>query len=654
MKEAKLIMVFLFTSIILFVFSGLAQILFKEKYKAIIFTLFSGLATVLGLIPTTITLFNQNVLISNIDFNGLIENVQFVLDSLSSIFVFIILIIGFLSIIYSSKYLKSYRKKLSTHYFFLGIFIPSMILIVIVQNILMFLICWEIMSLSSFFLLLFENEKKEVRQNAINYLITMQIGALLLFCGFILLNIKTGSLNFTDFKGQLSNTIFIFFLIGFGIKAGFVPLHTWLPKAHPVAPSHVSALMSGVMIKTGIYGILRILTYIETPSLSISYIILLIGLLSAFFGILYATAQRNYKKMLAYSSIENIGLITISLGLGMLGLCYKNSLMAVFGFVGVFAHIINHSIFKSLLFLAAGSIDSKVHTKDCEKLGGLIKSMPYTAILFLAGSIAICALPPFNGFISEFFIYLSILNGLDSKNHFLFPILLLIIGLLAFVGAMTLIAFSNMFSTIFLGAPKSNKAQEVNEDNSKFMIVPIGILTIFTLLIGIFPILFMQLFVNPCLIFIKTSIIIPNQILINISVFNLVFLFLICILLAARGVLLKNRTVNKYKTWNCGYQNVNAKMQYSNYSFSRPFLGFLTPFFLRELDFKPIKELFPQKTHFKAKIIDIFDYYIIKPIVEFDKLIISKFYWIQGGNIQKYLLYGLIFLLITIVMAVKL
>lgn len=646
-------MIILFTSIILFVFSSLAQILFEEKYKAIIFTLFSGLATVLGLIPTTIALFQNKTFSNTINFNGLIGKVNFVFDPLAAFFTLIILIIGFLAIVYSRKYLEPYKKNLSAHYFFLGLFIPAMILVVTVQNILFFLICWEIMSLSSFFLLLFESDKKEVRQIAINYLITMQIGVLFLLCGFILLNLKTGNLDFASFQGQISNIIFILLLIGFGIKAGFVPFHTWLPKAHPVAPSHISAVMSGVMIKTGLYGILRMLTYVKTPSLSMSYFVLFMGIISAFFGILYAIAQRDYKKMLAYSSIENIGLITISLGVAMLGLSYHNHLMAGFGFLGVFAHILNHAIFKPLLFFAAGSVDSKVHTKDCEKLGGLIKSMPYTATLFLIGSIAICAMPPLNGFISEFFIYIAMLNGLSVENHFLFPVLVMTIGILAFVGAMVLIAFSNMFSTIFLGMPRSEKASNVVEDSPKSMLIPIGILAGFSILIGLFSNYFMQVLINPCKMFLKTALDFPYQILFNISIFNLVLLIVVGSILSLRRVLIKNKIVTGHKTWGCGYDKVTNKMQYSNYSFSRPFLGFLTPFFIRELDFKNIKELFPQKTHFKSKVIDIFEFYLVKPIIELDKFIIKKFYWVQSGNIQKYLLYGLIFLLIAIIWVVK-
>lgn len=653
MKEAYLIMIFLFISIILFIFSGLAQALFKEKSKAKIFTFFSGIATILGLIPTTIALFQNKTFSNTINFNGLIGKVNFVFDPLAAFFTLIILVIGFLAIIYSEKYLEPYKKSLSTHYLFLGIFIPAMILVVTVQNILFFLISWEIMSLSSFFLLLFENDKKEVRQIAINYLITMQIGVLFLLGGFILLNLKTGNLDFASFQGQISNTIFILLLIGFGIKAGLVPFHTWLPKAHPVAPSHISAVMSGVMIKTGLYGVLRILTYVEMPSLFVSYFVLFMGIISAFFGILYAIAQRDYKKMLAYSSIENIGLITISLGIGMLGLSYHNKLMTIFGFLGVFAHILNHAIFKPLLFLAAGSVDSKTHTKDSEKLGGLIKGMPYTATLFLIGGIAICAMPPLNGFISEFFIYLAMLNGLSTGNHFLFPVLIMTIGVLAFVGAMVLIVFSNMFSAIFLGMPRSEKASKVTKDSPRLMLIPMGILAGFSILIGFLPDYFMQILINPCNMFLKTPLEFPYQILFNISMFNLMLLVVVSSILLFRKFLVKNRTLTIHKTWGCGYDKINSKMQYSNYSFSRPFLGFLTPFFIRELDFKNIKELFPQKTHFKSKVTDIFDFYLVKPIIELDKFIIKKFYWIQSGNIQKYLLYGLVFLLIAIIWVVK-
>jgi len=650
-------MSFLFISIVLFIFSGLVQIFLQEKLKATIFTFFSAIATIFGLIPTIAVLFQGEKLFKTVNFNGLIGNVKFVLDPLSAFFTFIILAIGLLAVIYSKKYLEPYKKDVSSHYFFLGLFVASMILVVTVQNILFFLICWEIMSLSSFFLLLFDSEKKEVRQTAINYLITMQIGVLFLLSGFILLNLNTGSLDFASFHGHISDTIFILLLVGFGIKAGFVPFHTWLPKAHPIAPSHVSAVMSGVMIKTGIYGVLRLLAVIGEPSLVISYLVLFIGAASAFFGILYAIAQRDYKKMLAYSSIENIGLIAISLGIAMLGLSYHNNLMAGLGFLGVFAHIINHAIFKPLLFLAAGSVYSKVHTTDCEQLGGLIKSMPHTANLFLIGSLAISALPPFNGFISEFIIYLAMLNGFSTNNHFLFPVLVISIGVLAFVGVMVLIAFTNTFSSIFLGLPRSEMASKIVEagknDSPKSMLVPMCILALISLLIGLFPQYFIRILIAPCNVFLHFPLDFPYKILSNISMFNSILLPLIGFILLLRKLLLIKKPVSVGKTWVCAYDKVDSKMQYSNYSFSRPFLGFLTPFFIRELDFRSIKEIFPKKTHFRTKTIDIFEYYLIRPVIEFDKFIIKKFYWVQSGNIQKYLLYGLVFLLLAILWVVK-
>ena len=206
-----------------------------------------------------------------------------------------------------------------------------------------------------------------------------------------MLTLKSGNADFSSFKP--TSLIFIILFIGFGIKAGFVPFHTWLPKAHPAAPSHVSGIMSGVMIKTGIYGILRILSLMSIPSLGISYFVLGISVVSALFGVLYAIAQHDLKRLLAYHSVENIGIIGIGIGVGMLGLAYHNNLVAILGFSGGILHILNHSIFKELLFFGAGAVYNKTHTKNIEKLGGLIKKMPYTAAFFLLGSGAITGLP---------------------------------------------------------------------------------------------------------------------------------------------------------------------------------------------------------------------------------------------------------------------
>lgn len=659
-------MIFLFISIILFIFTGLAQILFKGKSKAIIFTLFSGLATVLGLIPTTIALFQNRTFTTTLNFYGLIGNVNFVLDPLSAFFLLLILGGSFLAIIYSTKYLDQYfqlnKKDLSPHYLFLGLFVTSMILVVTVQNILFFLICWEIMSLSSFFLVIFDDNKKEVLSSGINYLIFMHISIIFIILGFILLYIKSGSLEFNSFKAILetnkifADTIFMLLFTGFAIKAGFVPFHNWLPKAHPAAPSHVSGIMSGVMIKMGIYGILRMLSLMSIPSISISYFVLIISVISALYGVLYALAQHDLKRLLAYHSIENIGIIGIGIGIGMLGLAYHNNLVALFGFSGGILHILNHSVFKELLFLAAGAVYNQTHTKDIEKLGGLIKTMPATAILFLTGSVAISGLPPFNGFISEFLIYMGLLKGFAIKDVNMLIVLILSIAALAMVGTMALLCFTKAFSIVFFGMPRSEEAQSVKSDVSKIMIFPMSILAVLTLLIGVFPQFALKFVLNPANALIKNNLIINNILPINLmrTVSGCCFLFLATVvsILIVRNLAIKNKKSEVENTWGCGYKNLNNRMQYTASSYVSPFLSMLKPLFIKHFDIKTAKELFPKEAHFHLDIQDIEEFYILNPAIKANKIFLSKFQWIQGGNTQRYILYGLIFLVLALIGAV--
>ena len=494
--------------------------------------------------------------------------------------------------------------------------------------------------------MLFDADLKGVRKTAMRYLVTMHIGVLFLIAGFILLNIKTGSIWFFDFSGQVTPLIYGLLFTGFGIKAGLVPVHTWLPKAHPVAPSHISALMSGVMIKTGIYGILRMTQLLNEPTTTIGYTILTIGLISALLGILYATGQRDFKKMLAYSSIENIGIITIALGLGLLGIAYHNIGLKTLGFLGCFMHILNHAIFKPLMFFAAGAVYNKTHTKDMEKLGGLAKVMPKTALFFLIGSLALCALPPFNGFISEFLIYYGFLNSFNTPNYLLIPVMIITMAGLAFVGATAIVTFTSSFSTIFLGTPRNEKAKQVTSDVPLSMLAPMGILVLLLTLIGLFPqyaILLIGGATNELVPFLY-----PIEILSIISFFNITLVITTIILLLVRKAFLKGKTVTVRNTWGCGYDKGNAKIQYTSTSFTRPFLGFLNPFYVRVMEFKPIKDLFPEKTSFQSKIYDIFEFYIITPLVKFDEMFLSKFLWIQSGNTQRYLWYGVVALIIAI------
>ena len=656
-------MFYFYTGLFLTFLGGLISIAFPEKQKAKITSLFSGLGMVFVLIPALNVLFKGVSLSKSIYLPEPLGKINFIIDALSAFFILVISVMSFVGTLYAIGYIKPYLNKnklISSHFFFLSLLISSMLLVVTVQNALFFLIVWELMSLSSFFLVIFEDEKKEVLSAGINYLITMHISILFIIIGFILLTLKSGNFDFASFKevfelnNSLANMIFIILFVGFAIKAGFVPFHTWLPKAHPAAPSHVSGIMSGVMIKTGIYGILRILSLMSIPSLEISYFVLIISVISALFGVLYAIAQHDLKKLLAYHSVENIGIIGIGIGIGMLGLVYHNDLIALLGFSGGILHILNHSIFKELLFFGAGAVYNKTHIKNIEKLGGLIKTMPYTAALFLIGSVAITGLPPLNGFISEFLIYLGMLHNFEIKTPFILIISTLAIASLALVGTMALLCFTKAFSIVFLGKPRSQEAESVKEEIPKIMLLPMGLLALFTFLIGLFPQYALNLVKNPAMALLKTSqfsyeAVMPLNLFKTISFASIGFIILFFIIYGLRTLLLSDKNSYNCKTWGCGYQAGNNRMQYTASSYASPFLSFLSPFCVKSFDIKKPKELFPKEAHFELHIQDIFEYYLINPVLNANKKILEQFYWIQSGKTQQYILYGLIFLIIALI-----
>ena len=284
------------------------------------------------------------------------------------------------------------------------LFRSSMAMVVMSANMITFLLAWELMSISSFFLVMYDYESSENRKAGYLYFIFAQGGAMLLFAAFALVHSHSGSFDFNSFAAipeQAKLLIFILAFLGFGSKAGIFPLHIWLPKAHPAAPSHVSAIMSGVMIKMGIYGIFRMYLLLDPATPVIGQIVLVTGMVTGILGVVYALAKQDIKQLLAYSSVENIGIILIGLGIGRMGVSGQNQAMAFFGFAGAFLHVFNHSIFKSLLFMGAGSVLHKAKSKNIEELGGLMKRMPVTGRSFLVGSVAISGLPPFSGFIGE-------------------------------------------------------------------------------------------------------------------------------------------------------------------------------------------------------------------------------------------------------------
>ena len=652
-------MLYYFLSISTLIAGGILALFTKEQIKTMVCTIASLIAMLVGLFPIKDVIFKGSTYAENFNLS-LLGNVRFLLDPLAAVFALIILIIGFLGILYSNGYLKPYLNKgmnTSSHCFFLMLLMASMLGVITVQNALAFLIIWEIMSLSSFFLVIFEGEKKEVLNAGIKYLVYMHLSVIFIIAMFAILVNASGSLDFADFPKVLienkgvANTAFILGFIGFGIKAGFVPFHNWLPDAHPAAPTHVSGIMSGVMIKTGIYGIFRIISLMGVPSKFVSYMVLTIAVITLLYGVLYAITQQDLKRLLAYSSIENIGIMGAGIGIGMLGMAYSNPIMILLGFAGALLHVINHSIFKGLLFFGAGSVYTNTHTRDIESLGGLIKKMPYTASLFIIGSIAISGLPPFNGFISEILIYAGMLLGIPASNIGLFIVLIISIAALALVGTMAILCFTKASGMVFLGNCRSEKAEAISKDVSKIMLIPMGVLASFALAIGLFPQKVIQTVLLPLNLYVRGTAVTQmiQQIAGLMQIVGLIMLGLIVFI--ATLVLIKtvlNKKSQTHTTWGCGYNKPNSHMQYSASSYVNLFVSTLKPLFKRVSHIKKPKELFPKEAYFELEIEDIEEAYIVEPLVKGDEKLLAKFERIQNGNIQQYILFGLIFLIIAI------
>ena len=649
-----------FTSLIILLLCGFIAGKFSNKFKTIALAVFTAIASGFALVPAVKVLFGGENLVQTFNFNSLFGAVNFVIDPLSAFFICVISVMSLVAVIYAKGYLKPYvdkGKNINAHLVFLPWLIASMMAVVTCQNAFMFLICWEVMSLSSFFLVIFENEKKDVLKAGIKYLVFMHISVIFIMIAFALLSINAGSFDFNSFKAVLgenvhfANMIFMLLFIGFGTKAGFVPFHNWLPDAHPAAPSHVSAIMSGVMIKTGIYGILRTLSLIGTPSKSIAFAVLIISVISSLYGVLYAISQHDLKRLLAYHSIENIGIIGMGIGVGMLGLAYNHPVIAMLGFAGGLLHVLNHSVFKELLFLSAGSVYLKTHTRNIELLGGLIKSMPKTAVLFLIGSIAISGLPPFNGFVSEFLIYLGMFKGLAIHNFSTLILILFAIAGLALVGTMAVLCFSKAFSIIFLGMPRSASAQKVTRDCDISMILPMCFLASLTLAIGISSVFVFIMMLRPVSVLMNASQvnILPSLSVMGvITLYALAFFVFLAVLIFIK-IKLTNGKIEMHETWGCGYNRANNHMQYTASSYASPFLSMLNPLFKKVFDVEKPRKLFPQSAHFSLHVEDIEEAYVIEPILKSDEWFLSKFEGIQSGNIQSYIKYGLIFLVIVII-----
>jgi hydrogenase-4 component B len=415
------------------------------------------------------------------------------IDALSAFFLLPVLGLPALGSVYGLRYwpqaergAQSIRLQL-----FFGLVTGAMTLVCIAANAILFLAAWEVMALSGFFLVLTEHERPEAQRASFVYLASAHAGNLALFAVFAALGRMAGSFEFAAMSGldggaPLAGWVFGLALFGFGLKAGLVPLHFWLPGAHAAAPSHVSALMSGVLLKTGIYGLLRITGFFEAPPLAWGAWLLAAGVVSGVLGVAFALAQHDVKRLLAYHSVENIGIIAIGMGLAMIGRALGDPALVVLGFSGAVLHVVNHATFKGLLFLGAGAVHHATGTRELDRLGGLSRAMPRTAGLFLVGAVAICGLPPLNGFASEWLVYLASFRSLANRTVPATSLAVLSAPALALVGGLAAACFAKVFGTVFLGHARTADALRGHEP-PRSMLLPMAVLAAACAVIGLVP-----------------------------------------------------------------------------------------------------------------------------------------------------------------------
>ena len=581
-------------------------------------------------------------------------SISFSLDALSTFFLLPVFIICPLAVLYSFHYMDKadHCGRVAVNYFFLSLLIISMALVATAADIISFALVWELMSLSSFFLVMHEYQQEATRKAGYIYLVFTQVGAMFIFAAFALAYSCTGDFGFqflAGLPGTIKLLIFFLALVGFGSKAGIFPLHIWLPHAHPAAPSHVSAVMSGVMIKMGIYGIFRLYIALDVTEILVGQVVLALGMVSGILGVVYALGKHDLKKLLAYHSVENIGIILIGAGVGMIGIASDNSLMAGFGFAGGLLHVLNHSIFKSMLFFGAGAVLQKTGVRHIDQLGGLIKRMPTTGKTFLVGSVSISGLPPFNGFISEFLIYYGAFHGLSlSGSSFIFAMFAILS--LAIIGGLAAACFSKVVGVVFLGEPRTEKAAGAVEAGIS-LTVPMIFLAVVCLVIGIFPEPFIFAAFQG-LTSIKSLPPLSND-EIALVAGNLALagrLILVVVLLSAllRKILYRKKEIAQGPTWGCGFTQPTVKMQYTGTSYAMSIVGFFRPFVRIHTNYSGIRRIFPGRTTYDTHVNDIAEVALTERLVTPLLFFLSKLRWIQHGHIQLYIGYIIVTIIILL------
>jgi len=610
------------------------------------------LGSALGIVPAVQVLLGRDLAPIALPWSVPAGEISLAIDPLSAFFLVPIFALGAATAIYGAAYLRpeAGHKQLGMAWLWFDLLLASMALVATARNGLLFLVAWEGMALFSFFLVVFHHERPGVPRAGWVYLVATHLGTAFLLVLFAWLAQDAGSLDFARWgRPETGATwLFVFALIGFGSKAGFFPFHVWLTEAHPVAPSHVSALLSGVMVKLGIYGLLRLLVILGPPDAAWGVVILAVGLASALYGALAVLAQRDLKRCLAYSTVENLGIVAMGLGLGVYLLRSDSLPLADLALAGGLLHVWNHALFKSLLFLASGSVARGAGTLDLELLGGLMRRMPWTSLGLLAGGAAACALPPLNGFVSEFLIYLSAFRTVatGASSPLLSAGLAAIAGL-AFVGALAAAGFVRLLGIGLLGESRSEGAacaREAVEPSMRAVLVVMGAAC---LILGVAGAGALAAVARPVaqLSTAGSDSLLPLQdaaaLLWKVGALSGAVGAGAIVLLVLRRRLLAKPVSAEVGTWDCGYAAPERRMQYTASSFAQP----LTRLFgailnLQQSDPKP-SGVFPPPTTFTSHSRDVAERLYAEIFARVVSLgaFLRRF---ETGTVQLYVLYTVV------------
>ena len=598
------------------------------------------------------------------------------LDGLSAFFLIVIGLVGVSTSIYGFGYSEAYEGRYSLRMMgaMLNMLLLSLSLQVMANNALTFLIMWEAMSLSAYWLVLTENDQPGTVRAANWYIAMTHAGFAALVAMFFLLSGGELTASFAEMRSTSAllspltrDAIFLLALFGFGAKAGIVPLHIWLPMAHPVAPSHVSAVMSGVVIKMGIYGIVRVaLDLLGGGPVWWGGVVLGVGAVSALLGVLYALMEHDLKRLLAYHSVENIGIILIGIGAGLIFHSYGLMTLAALGFIGGLYHTINHASFKGLLFLGAGSVLHATGTRNMEEMGGLIKKMPWTALFFLIGSAAISALPPLNGFASEWLVFQALLGGFNIPTPEVALLMPVAVGMLALTSGLAAACFVKAFGITFLALPRSHAAEHAHESPLS-MRIGMGILALACVGLGIAPFVVVPV-IGGILnglgglpdtraaftsnLSLQTPLAFGQM---SSTLVMLGLLILLALIPLVMWVLRVNHRLRISDTWGCGRVGQTPRMEYTATSFAEPlrrvFAELYRPTKEVTIDFHPNSKYFVQSIEYKSEIMPLFERLLYDPFLRLIQFAAHQVRKLQAGSLHLYLVYVMVILILLLLAA---